>query len=47
MEKGKTVMPIITRSEKLKNFRYLGQCAEKYFNDLNENTVIPPNFATS
>ena len=39
--------PLISRAEKLKNFKYLAQCADKYFNDLNESSIIPPNFASS
>jgi hypothetical protein len=40
----KKVTPIISRAEKLKNFKYLAQCAEKYFTEMNEASIIPPNF---
>ena len=43
----KKMVPIISRAEKLKNFKYLAQCAEKYFGDLNEASIIPPNFQST
>jgi len=38
------VAPILTRPEKIRNFKLICQCAEKYFKDLNEPSVIPLNF---
>lgn len=38
---------MLSRAERLKNFKYLAQCAEKYFTDLNESSIIPANFTTS
>jgi len=36
--------PILTRPEKIRNFKLLCQGADKYFKDLNEPSVIPANF---
>jgi hypothetical protein len=39
--------PILSRSDRVKNFKYIAQRAEVYFRNRNEQNLIPINFATT
>ena len=43
----KKVVPLLSRSDRIKNFKYLAQSAEKYFRETNVQSVIPHNFISS
>ena len=43
----KKVVPLLSRSDRIKNFKYMAQCADKYFKETNEQSVIPMNFVSS
>lgn len=40
----KKLLPVVNRTEKVKNFKYIVSHAEKYFKDRGEKSSIPSNF---
>lgn len=43
----KKVSPVLTRSEKVKNFKMICTCADRYFKEQGEKSVIPANFIST
>ena len=39
--------PILSRSDRVKNFKYIAQCGDNYFKNRNEQSMIPLNFVNT
>ena len=44
-DKGKR--PILSRSDRVKNFKYIASCADQYFKNRGETSLIPLNFVST